>query len=462
MPDAPRDSLDPLRRSQLLRILVIGGLVLLLQIPIGMIRRVIGERQATRNEAVAEVSGSWGRAQHVVGPRLVVPFHARREWTDADGETHVKSTLRRGVFLPRRLEVEGDLAAERRHRGIFEVPVYRGELHLRGSFARPVFDGWSELPPEILWERAYVVVDVADPRALDAAAALTWNDEAHEMLPGGAPTGGAAAAIHAPIGVRADVDEAAFELDLALRGSDALALVPLGRETEAVLRADWPDPSFQGAWLPTDHEIDAEGFTARWRIPFLGRGFAQRFPADALEPTAFETTRFGVELATPVDPYRMAERSAKYAALFLLLTFGTLWLFEVLADVRIHPVQYLLVGAAMCLFYLLELSLAEHLGFGVAYVLASVGVVGLIGAYAAAVLRRAGRAAAVAGVVAALYGYLFVLLTNEAYALLAGSLGLFAALALVMFLTRRVDWDALGRRIGEGATGGATDPSDAS
>jgi len=194
--------------------------------------------------------------------------------------------------------------------------------------------------------------------------------------------------------------------------------------------------------------VTDEGFQARWNIPLLGRGFPQRFLSKpGTKGPAIAGAATGVNLLTPVDPYRMAERSVKYAKFFLALTFRTPWLFEVLVGVRIHAIQYLLMGAAMCLFYLLELSLAEHIGFGPSYALASVGVIGLLLAYSFAVLQRSGRAAAVGAVLATLYGYLFVLLTNEEYALLSGSLGLFAGLAGVMYLTRAVDWGALQDRI---------------
>ncbi|HEU4429419.1 MAG TPA: inner membrane CreD family protein, partial [Myxococcota bacterium] len=201
---------------------------------------------------------------------------------------------------------------------------------------------------------------------------------------------------------------------------------------------------------------------ARWRVASLGRGFPQSWLANdepvrtaeraaldggeeyGLAARTLDPVAFGVRLLQPIDAYRMAERSAKYAVLFIALTFTTLWLFEVLAKAPLHSVQYLLVGAALCLFFLLELSLAEHLGFGVAYAIASSGIVGLVGGYAWALLRGAGRAGVVAGVVTTLYAYLYVVLTNEDYALLAGAIGLFAALAAVMWLTRRVDWRDVG------------------
>ncbi len=244
---------------------------------------------------------------------------------------------------------------------------------------------------------------------------------------------------------------ASFGLHLALNGSEAFYLAAAGKDTALTASSDWPHPSFQGAWLPSERELGPDGFSAQWRVPHLGRGVPNAGEEGPEAQEAMSHASFGLRLVTPVDSYRMAERSAKYATLFLVLTFGTLWLFEVLAAVRVHSVQYLLVGAAMCLFYLLETSLAEHLGFGLAYILASSGVVGLIAAYATAVLGRTRRAGVVGGVLVALYGYLYVLLTNQDFALLAGSVGLFAALAAVMFLTRRVAWDEVGRKITEAA-----------
>jgi len=450
-PAPPDDTLlELLRRSALLRLLAVGALVLLLQIPISMIRGVIGEREARRNEALAEVSASWGGPERIFGPRLVVPYEVASEHTDSAGATRTRRELRHAHFLPEVLEASGDADTDLLHRGIFDVPVYRLRLALRGSFARPDFSDWIPSEADVLWERAALVIHLSDARAIQHAVTLRWNDAELPFLPG-AGEGEAAPAIHALLGTRArDAQEGRFAVDLELHGSHGLFLAPFGKETRVELAGDWPDPSFRGAWLPAERGVFAEGFRAVWRIPYLGRSYPQRTDAPDGLAEAIEASAFGLELATPVDPYRMAERSAKYASLFLLATFGTLWLFEVLASVRVHSVQYLLVGAAIVLFFLLELSLAEHLGFGRAYALASSGVVALVSGYASAVLQRLGRASLVAGLLVALYGFLFVILTNQDYALLTGALGLFAGLAVVMFLTRHVDWGAFGRQLGDG------------
>ncbi len=450
-PARPDSTLDLLRQSQLARVLGIGLLVLLLQIPVEMVRNVIFERQQTRDHAVHEISASWGRSQTVIGPRLVVPFREKRAGSGPAPAWDARP-VRTATFLPERLEVSGELDTEMRERGIFELPVYRSTLVLRGTFGAADFSGWTRHGAEPLWEDACLVVEITDTRALENPVRLAWNDAELDFVPG------ADRQIIVPLGALANVEAGRFEIPLELRGSDGFFFAPLGKETRVELSADWPHPSFQGGWLPATREVDDRGFRARWSVPSLGRSFPHRFVAAQEVEKSIQASRTGVALLTPVDPYRMAERSAKYAVLFLTLTFGTLWLFEVLAGVRIHSIQYLLVGAAMCLFYLLELSLAEHIGFGASYVLASAGVIGLVAAYSASVLRKAGRAAGVAAVMVALYGYLYVLLTNEEYALLAGSLGLFAGLALVMYLTRRVDWGSLGRRLADAAKAPAPPP----
>ncbi len=444
-PTAPLHAFEALRQSQLARLLGLGLLVLLLQVPIGMVEGVILERRQTRNEAIHEVTQKWGGRQQVAGPRLVVPFR-----TAPTASTEGSAWSRRrftGVahFLPEQLEISGGVETEMRRRGIFEVPVYRADLTLAGHFSEPDFSDWGAGPVEPAWEDAYLLLELCEPRALQNPLRVDWNQETLDFEPDGEN------AIRVPLGALARADERRFRIPLALRGSDALSFTPVGRDTRVELHADWPSPSFQGVWLPVSHDVTREGFRARWQVPSFGRGFPQRFLASEGVAKSLATTTAGVTLLTPVDPYRMAQRSVKYAKLFLALTFASLWLFECLAGVRIHAIQYLLVGAAMCLFYLLELSLAEHVGFGASYALASAGVVALVASYCASVLGRTGRAASIGAVLVALYGYLYVLLTNEDYALLSGSLALFAALALVMFLTRRVDWTALPGRVARSA-----------
>ncbi len=238
-----------------------------------------------------------------------------------------------------------------------------------------------------------------------------------------------------------------FALDLELKGSGELGFTPFGVTTRVSVTSNWGDPSFVGGWLPDERSVEDSGFEAKWRVPFLGRDYPQQWSSAAEPRERILESAFGVAFLSTVDHYRMSERSTKYAALFLALTFGLLWLFDVTMGIRVHPIQYSLVGAAMCLFYLLELALGEHLGFTAAYCVAAVAVVILVATYTKAVLGSSARGATVGGAIALLYAYLMALLTLEEYALLAGSVGLFVVLAVIMHQTRWIDWHRVGQEL---------------
>src|SRR5262245_20029745 len=433
-----------IRNSQMLRLFAVAFLALLLQIPISMIGTRVSERQARRDEAVAEVSSKWGNAQALTGPALVVPFtHSR-----LDNQGKAVTQTRNAVFLPERLHARGAVDSEMRERGIFAIPVYRLDLTLDGEFARPDFAKLGVDPTSVAWARAHLVVGISDVRAIQHESAVSWNGRSVPFLPGTAAFPECGPGIHAPVGVPEGPGPIAFSFPLALNGSRAISFAPFGQTTAVEIASNHPHPSFQGNWLPSERTVSDASFTAKWSIPFLGRNFPQAWAGESMHD-AIESSRFGVELVDPVDHYRMAERSVKYAGLFILLTFAAVWLIEVLASVRVHPIQYLLLGSALCLFYLLELSLSEHLGFLISYAIASPAVVAMVAAYCTVVLRRVSRAGVVGSGVALLYGYLYTLLVNEDYALLAGSIGLFLILASIMYATRHVDWYAIGAGPGE-------------
>ena len=454
-----KDAIDRLatsmRNSQLLRLFVIAVLALLLQIPVSMISGLVIERQQRNEAAVTEVSSKWGEAQSITGPVLVVPYTHR--WTDDSGDRPItRTTTRNAIVLPEQLTISGTMKSEVRRRGIFSVPVYRLGMQVEGEFARPRLDELGVAPGDVDWRRAHLAVGVSDARAIQETTTLTWNDRHVSFLPGigGFVEGGTG--IHAPVAIADTTQRVRFAFPLSLNGSLRADIVPFGRTTTFDLAGDYPHPSFQGKWLPTQRTVRDDAFTARWSVPFLGRGYPQTWSSDSSMAEIINNSRLGVQLVNPVDQYHMADRSVKYAFLFILLTFATLWLMEVLAGVRVHPIQYLMLGGALCLFYLLELALSEHLGFPVAYALASVAVIGMVAGYSLAILRRATRAVIVGAGVALLYGYLYLLLMNEDYALLIGSVGLFIILGAIMFVTRRVDWYAVGTQVTPGA--GQTHP----
>jgi inner membrane protein len=426
------DFLGRLFQSSGLRIVLLGLLVLVLQIPVSMIGALGSEREATRNQAGAEIAQSWGGQQAVTGPFLIVPYRLRKNAADSAFGPEIHEA----IFLPEELRVDAKVEVENRSRGIFALPVFTARTTLTGRL--PKIDlatlGVDGIP---LLDKVQMVLRVSDIHAVDSTPKLRWNGADHAFEPGRedfAETNGLRLTLP-------DFKEGGeFVVALQLRGSRALYFTPLGRQTEATMTSGWPHPGFQGNWLPKTREIRADGFSAQWSIPYVARGYANAWQRGDVAEKTLEASRFGVEFCFPVDPYRMSERSLKYAGLFIALTFMAVWLFEIRGGIRTHAVQYLLVGAGICLFYLLELSLAEHLGFAVAYFLASAAITAQVGLYSRAVLKAWPRAAAIAALVGALYGLLYVLLRAEDYALLVGSAGLFVALSAVMYLTRRVQW----------------------
>jgi inner membrane protein len=432
-----------IRNSRLLRLSLVGGLALLLMIPIVMISQLVWERQDRHDTVIAEVASSWGNTQTLTGPALILPYSVRTVETLATGKVLERAETRHGVFLPKTLRARGRIDVETRSRGIFNVPVYRLNLAIEGEFGEPNLKQLGIDPATVDWSRAHLALGISDVRAIREQSAVTWNKQPVSFLPGTGSFAEGGVGIHAPVTVTPTSVAVPFSFNLSLNGSSGVYLSPFAEETTVQLTSNSPNPSFQGTWLPTDRSVSAQdGFDATWKVSYLGRNFPQSWIAgtgDEKRP-AIEASRFGVQLTEPVDTYRMAERSVKYAILFILLTFASVWLIEVLARTRVHPIQYLLLGAAMCVFYLLELSLAEHLPFPIAYGIACFAVVAMIAAYSRVIFKQGKHTAVVTAGTTVLYGYLFVLLTNEDAALLVGSIGLFASIAGIMFATRGIDW----------------------
>jgi inner membrane protein len=435
--------------SPLIRLLLIGGLIVLFGVPMSMLGHLVDERQARRDAAVADIESAWGGRQSLTGPILRVPFVTRQTRTDANGKPVEQTSADAAYLLPQTLHANALIRVQVRHRGIFQVPVYDASLHLQGQFERPDFASWGVLPEDIDWKHAELLLGLTGPRALHGDAALDWNG--HVLRPKPSISQALeldAAGVHVPLGEDlAQVFEsgtAAFGVTLGFNGTGSFYMAPTAEDTELEMKSDWPDPSFQGDWLPVRREVSASGFNANWSVSYLGRDYPQRWRQSVGMPRKLFASQFGVSLAAAVDPYSMAQRVTKYAALTLLLTFGVVWLTEVLSGQRVHAVQYGFVGMALCLFGLLQLSFAEHFGFTPAFAAASAAVVLMVTLYSYSMLRNRRRALVIGTVLGGLYTYLYSVIRAEDYALLGGSIALFGGLAAAMYLTRRIDWFALG------------------
>ncbi|MEW6234183.1 MAG: cell envelope integrity protein CreD [Candidatus Omnitrophota bacterium] len=429
-----------IRQSKIVRLIGVGILVLFLQIPIFMIGSLVNERQGRQQSVIEEISSKWGQSQSINGPALIVPYTYQWNEMSATGQLINHTETRHAIFLPEKLQVAGKLDCAALFRGIYSVPVYKLNLTVSGVFPALNFKELGIDPASVIWERAQITLGISDAHAIQEQTEISWNSNRFPFLPGVEYCTGSNTGIHALVAINAEIQQYEFAFPLALNGSVGLFFVPFGQETIVDLNSNSGNPSFQGAWLPIDRSVSDNHFIAKWKIPFLGRNYPQAWTGQTDFRENIQNSRFGVNLIDLMNSYRMAERSVKYASLFILLTFTIVWLIELLAGVRVHPIQYLLLGASLCMFYLLELSLMEHLGFLLAYVLACMAVIGMTGSYSYSIFHRFKQTAIVAALIAGLYAYLYILLTNGDYALLIGSLGLFVILAVVMFITRRVDW----------------------
>jgi inner membrane protein len=430
------DIYERIKNSQFVRILLITILVLVLQIPTVLLQNVVNDRQSLRQEAISGITQNWGQAQIILGPRLYVPYIRR---VKVGKEERAEGKV--GAFLPESLQINGDLDTEVRYRGIFEVPVYQAKLDIQGKFNRPDLTSWGVRPEDVLWDRAELVVQVSDAHAIQNQASLNWNQKAIPFTAGQGKYGGAEQGINASLKGQMTGNSFDFSIPLTVNGSERINFAPLGKVTKVKLKSNWANPSFQGVWLPTQRVVTQSSFEATWDIPSLGRNYPQQWNNESpIDPTIVQASVFGADLISPVDNYRMADRSIKYSFLFLILTFAVFWLFESVTRLRIHPLQYLLVGVAMSMFYLLQLAISEHLGFKLAYIIASVAVVMLLTVYSIAVLQAKQRGGIIGVMQIALYSYLYVVLANQDYSLLMGSMGLFVFVAIAMYFTRRMDW----------------------
>jgi inner membrane protein len=413
---------------------VLTVIALLLLVPLSLLGGLVTERTNQRDAAVQSVARGWGERQWVGGPLLAIPVT-----TDAE-----PSRTCDWYVLPEELDVTAELQVEetRRRLGLYDVPVYVARIHVKGKFDLPheisrLTRGGTSVHLQV--EQARVLLPINDPRGLRDLVSETQEFQNFEPS-----SGFPIPVLAAPLNMTADPSTGpkAFDLSFSLAGTQSLEFLPLGRIVRVQTRGNWPDPGFTDGFLPTDRTIDAHGFTANWQVVNLNRTYGDRWFQGSTTAETLLGSGFGIELVQPVDIYQRCTRAVKYGGLFIALSFLTLFLVENLRRRPMHPIQYGLMGLALSVFYLLLLALAEHIGFLMAYVSATAALCTLMGAYLVGALGSVAAGSASGAVFAATYALLYLLVTSESYALLAGSLALFALLATTMFLTRKFDWYA--------------------
>jgi len=444
-------NLPQLRATTTGKILFIAALTLLLLIPLAMIRDLIGEREQTRMTAEADIARAWGGEQIIGGPIVVVPIsYGSRRLPDG---SYGDATTDELFALPAELTIDADTSSQILERGIFEVPVYTAALGIAGVIRPPEFDPGSYPDLDVRWDEAVLALPLSDARSVSEPVRISIAGQQAAFGPGGTRVpgfGNQLVVALSDLGIGELEEPLAFTLELALGGSRSLGFLPLGDVTRVAIDSDWPSPSFQGEYLPDQRQVDSDGFSAAWQVLSLGRGYPSDFSrsssAQSVETRQAYGASFGVTLMPPLSVHTAAFKASKYGVLFVGLTFIAFFLFEVFRKLRLHPMHYLSIGMANIIFYLLLLALAEHIGFGLAYLVSAVASIALIGGYASSVLGSPQRALPVVLLLSLTYLQLYMILNADDYAVLIGALTLFALLAAFMYLTRRVDWYQLDLR----------------
>lgn len=425
-----------IRKSVTLKLISIFILMLILMIPMEFVRSLINEREQLNQSAIKEVSDKWANDQLIYGPVLTIPFNK-----DIMADGKITTVREEAIIFPSMLNIKGNVDPQILHRGIYDVVVYDSKVSFSGNFTG--IDKYiAELKAhEILWDEATLTVNVSDLRGIKEKLPVKWNGSEIQVEPGSSipamvPSGFTVNNIFKDMPAE---NVFTFAFDLHLQGSQYLGFLPLGKETNVNLTSTWKDPSFTGSFLPDDRSINKDGFNATYKILELNRNYPQ-YQVGVTDFENIHNNAFGVNLLLPANDYQKAMRSAKYALLAISLTFLTFFLVEIFNRKRVHPFQYILIGLALCLFYTLLISISEYQSFGIAYIIASVSIIAMIGLYAKSIFENLKQTIMLVLVLALTYSFVYVTLMLEDYSLLIGSIGLTAILAFTMYITRNVNW----------------------
>lgn len=442
-------------KSNTLKMFMVGLLILVLLVPLLYIQNLIKERARTRDTAVTEINDSWGKAIQLYGPILKVPYYQYTETETKEAKTgkittHITKNLRYAYFFPDEIELEANLSAENKKRGIYETAVYNMKGNIKGLFTNPEFSKLDIKPKDVVWNKAQFVIETTNTKGIkehlkiksenyDLTFTADFNKTRHINHP----------ISYQPISMYTLETKAFdlrkmftenrfdFQIDYAANGSHSFEFIPIGKETKMHLSSQWKDTNFMGAYLPYNKDkVHENGFDANWSVLEMNRPFRQEFTS-LPDLSAYN---MGVKFIIPIDNYLQNERSAKYGYLVISLTFLIFFLIQLLSKINIHPFQYLMIGLALVIFYTLLLSITEHSTFSKAYLISSSATVVLISLYAKSILKTWKFGLFILIALGVLYAFIYTIIQLESYALLVGSVGLFTILAAVMYASRKIDW----------------------
>lgn len=426
-------------RSMGVKLIVVCGLAVLMTIPAMLVFALVHERSQRAQDVIKEISTDVGGQQTFLGPTLAVPYDISRSATDT---VH-------GVYyvFPAQASAAVKTTIQDRRRSLFKVPVFRSDLNFEGSFDLTGVPAAAPQGAVLDWSRAEIVVGVSDPRGALADATVAIDGKTFTLAPSEIvghiridPNQDAWPALFGTNASSFAKPGAKFNVSSALEfsGAQRIAVLAYGKTTHVTEHGDWPNPSFDGGFLPVSRSVTPHGYSAEWSVPFMARGVGAEGAGDSI--LNLGTTSLGVSFVEMVDPYQSVNRAMKYAPLFLGLVFLSYFIFEVTARRRVHPAQYILVGVAQIIFYLLLLSLAERIGFDFGFLAAGAATVILLAANARWIFASRTQGWRALAIFTLLYGLIYMLLRLEDNALLVGAIASFLAVAAAMYLTRKIDW----------------------
>jgi inner membrane protein len=413
---------------------IIFFMALALWIPTNLILELIKERQGRQKEAVADISSKWAGKQTVTGPLLMVPYLE----TAKDGNSNAVAGKKNLYLLPATSEMHATIFPEKRYRGIYQVIVYRSEVTIKGKF-NPL--PWQQLriaDINILWDEAVLLFQVQDNiTGINEDLYVQWGDKKIVFNPQAPGTSAMKDAFAAAIPLSGDESgrEHIFSMKFSLNGSEQLLFAAAARENKVEMQSSWPNPSFTGIKLPDLRTVNNTGFMASWK--FMNRSVPQLWNNSYYD---LSQTTFGTDLLIPLDSYNKTERSVKYALLCIILTFASFFLIESIYKRNLHLIQYGLAGLALVLFYSLLLSVSEYIGFNLAYLIAGIATIGLVTWFVGSIMKSSKLASFISFVLGVVYAYIFIIIQLQDYALLMGSIGLFLALGIIMYFSRKLQW----------------------
>jgi len=415
--------------SVALRILFIAGIIIMLLIPLLMIQSLITDRQQYRFVAINEISKSWAGAQTVAGPMITVTTKIEKE--NKEGEKYF--VTRSYHYLPENLKIDVEVTPEKRYKGIYEVMLYKSKVKMSGNFnLEKLFKQFADKKIE----QNYISFNISDLRGIQKDAQLQLNGNNYNLI-SGLKNKIFNNGFYSDFKLNMEDVLQNFDIELELNGMENLDFIPLGKFTEVNVSSRWNNPSFAGAFLPTTRKITEDGFTAHWKVNYFNRSYPQEWEGKTYD--AFPSA-FGVKLLIPVDEYQKTMRTSKYGLMIVVLTFLSFFMIELFSKKVIHPIQYLLVGLALLIFYSILLAISEYILFQYSYLLSSLLIIALIGFYVKSIYQSNQIASIITGMLFMFYGFMYVILQLQDYSLLLGNIALFTILAAIMFFTRKINW----------------------